>query len=303
MEARGRPALRVSVRVVSMGAVALAAVAAGIACDGSGPAEPAPVPVDEGQLPAEMLAGYREDAARLAVRHRRALDQSPLGEVRVSEPLAEELYAALVRVAAFDHPASDSVTALYEIHAFPEPVLHRFLLGVDPDAGWTEAWREGWRETGNPDVDGLVETYGLELERYRAREGGPDLAVLVSEDPLDIAALARRFLPVGGVVSAEPDAVAGDGNDIRGAALGPGWRLEYSVGFGDCPTGCISRHTWTFRVEGDGTVTFLGSEGPPPPPVEGAVGSRPGRAGSAVGVGARRGGDGAVGTSGIPGGG
>lgn len=291
METRGRPALRAFAPPAFLVA-GVVALAGGIACGAAGPAEPAPLPVDEGELPAELREGYREDAARLAVRHRRALDQSPLGEVRVSEPLAEDLYAALVRVAAFDHPASDSVTSLYEIHTFPEPVLHRLLLGVDPDAGWTEAWRDGRRETGNPDVDGLVETYGLELERYRAREGGPDLAVLVSEDPLDIAALARRFLPIEGVVYADPDAVAGDGNDIRAAALGPGWRLEYRVGFGDCPAGCISRHTWTFRVEGDGTVTFLGSEGPPPPPVEGAVGTAPaasarpsasGRAGVATG--------------------
>lgn len=274
MEARGRPAFRASVMTGSTVLVALAALAGGIAC-GSGATEPVPLSVDEGELPAELLADYREDAARLAVRHRRALDQSPLGEVRVPEPLAEDLYGALVRVATFDHPASDSVTALYKVHTFPEPVLHRLLLGVDPDAGWTEAWRDGRRETGNPDVDGLVETYGLDLERYRAREGGPDLAVLVSEDPLDIEALARRFLPVEGVVSAEPDGVAGDGNDIRAAALGPGWRLEFSVGFGDCPAGCISRHIWTFRVDGDGAVTFLGSEGPPPPPVSGAVGGTP----------------------------
>lgn len=278
MGARGCPAFRVSAMTASTVLVAVAALVGGIAC-GSGPTEPLPLPVDEGELPAELLADYREDAARLAVRHRRTLDQRPLGDVRVSEPLADDLYGALVRVAAFDHPASDSVAALYKVHTFPEPVLHRLLLGVDPDVGWTGAWRDGRRQTGNPDVDELLETYGLALERYRARDAGYDLAVLVSEDPLDIAALARRFLPVEGVVIAEPDAVAGDGNDIRAAAVDSGWRLEYSVGFGDCRAGCISRHTWTFRVGDDGAVTFLESEGPPPPPVSGTV-RAPGRTGA-----------------------
>jgi hypothetical protein len=57
----------------------------------------------------------------------------------------------------------------------------------------------------------------------------------------------------------------GDGPDIRASVHGEGWRLDYSVGFGDCPAGCIYRHTWSFAVSGDGVVTFLGRSGEPPP--------------------------------------
>ena len=42
-----------------------------------------------------------------------------------------------------------------------------------------------------------------------------------------------------------------------------GWRVTFETGWGDCPSGCIDRHTWTWDVAEDGTVTFVGEEGSP----------------------------------------
>ena len=39
----------------------------------------------------------------------------------------------------------------------------------------------------------------------------------------------------------------------------------FEVGWGDCQAGCIDRHTWTYQVGRDGTVTFQGETGPPLP--------------------------------------
>lgn len=33
-----------------------------------------------------------------------------------------------------------------------------------------------------------------------------------------------------------------------------GWTVTITVGWGDCPAGCIDRHTWAFPVSKDGTV-------------------------------------------------
>ena len=42
-----------------------------------------------------------------------------------------------------------------------------------------------------------------------------------------------------------------------------GWRVTFETGWGDCPSGCIDRHTWTWDVAEDGTVTFVGEDGSP----------------------------------------
>jgi hypothetical protein len=40
-----------------------------------------------------------------------------------------------------------------------------------------------------------------------------------------------------------------------------GYAVKITVGAGDCQAGCIERHTWTYHVDYDGTVTLVGDEG------------------------------------------
>ena len=40
------------------------------------------------------------------------------------------------------------------------------------------------------------------------------------------------------------------------------WIVRVTIGWGDCPAGCISRHVWTFRVTEAGVVTLESEAGP-----------------------------------------
>jgi hypothetical protein len=42
---------------------------------------------------------------------------------------------------------------------------------------------------------------------------------------------------------------------------GTGYTVRVTMGSGDCQAGCINRHTWTYHVDRDGTVTLVGEEG------------------------------------------
>jgi hypothetical protein len=42
-----------------------------------------------------------------------------------------------------------------------------------------------------------------------------------------------------------------------------GWRVTITKGWGDCQAGCISRHTWVFDVDPQGTVTLVEETGDP----------------------------------------
>ena len=44
-----------------------------------------------------------------------------------------------------------------------------------------------------------------------------------------------------------------------------GWQVVFEVGWGDCQSGCIERHQWTYGVTRDGGVTLISEGGPPAP--------------------------------------
>jgi hypothetical protein len=89
--------------------------------------------------------------------------------------------------------------------------------------------------------------------------------ILYSSRPLDMRALGSRFLEIDGVEAADASHFAGSGNDIE-ATVEPGLlRLAYSVGFGDCPAGCIKRHYWFFEIDEQGSVRYRGTNGDPIP--------------------------------------
>ncbi len=43
------------------------------------------------------------------------------------------------------------------------------------------------------------------------------------------------------------------------------WDVTVSVGWGDCPSGCIDHRGWRYTVAADGTVAFVGESGAPLP--------------------------------------
>jgi hypothetical protein len=168
----------------------------------------------------------------------------------------------LLRVHAFDHPARDAVVERYRIRTFPSPSTRELLVRIDPMHAWTAAWREGRTLTGNPAVDALLGEFDVSLARFYDWTIG-DYALLRTGRPVHAAALARLFSRIDGITNAEENGVGGDGNDIRARLQQNGWRLDYSVGFGDCPSGCIERHAWSFFVSASGNVSFLGESGSP----------------------------------------
>jgi hypothetical protein len=52
-----------------------------------------------------------------------------------------------------------------------------------------------------------------------------------------------------------------------------GWEVVIRIGWGDCPAGCISEHTWTYAVSPTGDVTLVGESGTPLPTDSGVRGT------------------------------
>jgi len=44
------------------------------------------------------------------------------------------------------------------------------------------------------------------------------------------------------------------------------FRIDVTIGWGDCMAGCIDRHVWTYEVWPDGTLELVSETGPEVPP-------------------------------------
>ncbi len=263
--ARSRPLQKL--KLILAGGLLLAGCGSVLGSDNEDFRDPPPIaPADEAAVPDSVRRAYREDAARLALRHLALRDSLASLPVIIPPALEQSLYDALLHVHASRSAARDSVVEIFRIHTFPRLALREILVGIDPGAGWTSAWRAGESLTGNPAADSLVVSFGLEVARVYSFSSG-QYVLLRAARPVNTPALARRLAELEGVISADPNGAGGDGNDIRAELAKDGWFLDYSAAYGDCPAGCIHRHIWRFHADVRGTVRFIGSRGDPAPPV------------------------------------
>jgi hypothetical protein len=91
----------------------------------------------------------------------------------------------------------------------------------------------------------------------------------VTSGPEAAAAVAARSPLFDGIGPQDPDVIGASAwwtATPSDAATPPSaWTVVFEVGWGDCQAGCIDRHTWTYLVEQDDTVTFQGETGLPLP--------------------------------------
>ena len=220
---------------------------------------------DTSKVPASLKVQYKADAARLALRVLN--DDGNNQEVEIPNYLLNTIYNAFIHLYNDSgNPARDSVVVIYKICAFPTPETHSLIVAVDSSKEWVQHWKRGERFTGNEKIDSLLNMYDLYLKEYYAwHYSSSHFVVLNSTKPLNISSLAKLFVGINGVVFAEPNGSCCDGNDIKAEPKSTYWQFEYSIGYGDCPSGCISRRFWTFHIYSDGKVEFKGSRGAPPP--------------------------------------
>jgi len=78
-------------------------------------------------------------------------------------------------------------------------------------------------------------------------------AIVIASDP--------RF---AGITALDPD-VIGASSWWEGVETENGYAITITIGWGDCPAGCISRHVWTYAVTRDGNATLESETGDPLP--------------------------------------
>jgi hypothetical protein len=82
------------------------------------------------------------------------------------------------------------------------------------------------------------------------------------EAAAQVIATNRLF---AGAIPLTPDIVGASKWWTATPLAGGGYAIELTVGWGDCPAGCIDRHVWTFEVGPDGSMKLVNESGKPVP--------------------------------------
>ncbi len=100
----------------------------------------------------------------------------------------------------------------------------------------------------------------------------PRASFITAADAVAIVlALDPRF---AGIAARNPGMI-GQGSWYEVTPSGVGWHVTVQVGSGDCPAGCLDRHTWEYAVGADGTASLIVEGSGPQPTAGGAAPSEP----------------------------
>jgi hypothetical protein len=103
---------------------------------------------------------------------------------------------------------------------------------------------------------------GLPAASTAPSGGGP---VTSEEDA--VARVVEHEPRFRGITKRDPDMIGQARWYEVAPASGVGaFTVTFSVGWGDCPSGCIDEHTWVYAVAPDGSVTLRSEQGTDVPP-------------------------------------
>lgn len=227
----------------------------------------------EGQInciaPDSIVEKYKDDADRLALRKIARLHLPYVDSVEIPQIISDSFLNELIVVYnAVGIPERDTVIDLFDIHTFPDLIMKTVVVAADSNLFWMHQLRNGIIPTGYPALDSIIAKYDLSVDEYETWSNWFywHTVYFKSQVNYNIPALASAFETLPDVYFSEPTNIAGDGDDITDELIfivGEhfGYDLFYSVGWGDCLSGCINRRAWWFKTYDDCSVQFVDALG------------------------------------------
>lgn len=203
---------------------------------------------------------YAEDAARLLLREiiKEGSNHPDYSEARLNSLEMGRVLSAFQAVINLRHPARDTVLTLFKIHTFPWESLNNIFIMVDPQAPAIKSLLAGV-PTGNAVLDSVVNNFGFtKVDTLRSNAA---YMTLETSQHLNLFPLINVLESLPFIYSASMNSGCCDGNNIELHRKANTLELNFSIGFGDCPAGCISRRHWVFEVDTNCVASFVKSYG------------------------------------------
>ncbi|MCK5146308.1 hypothetical protein KAR48_06100 [bacterium] len=222
-----------------------------------------PIPIISANLstiPDSIQTRAQDDAAILTLR---IMNKDYYGSqiLQIDPDVKTSIFNALMHLyLAREIPERDSVTSIYNIHAWPFPSTKKLLISFKPDVPWADAWSKGNTQSDYAPMDSIVQKYNMRTTHYYLW-APHNASILLSEQPWNMDILAREFKKIDGVESAEPVKGKVTGNDIKTRTALNNWTFYFLRNDLD-PAGNTRTRIWAFRIYNDGTVHTLGGKTP-----------------------------------------
>lgn len=216
--------------------------------------------------PESIVEKYNADADRLTVRKIYQQNLTYTDSIEIPKTHKDNiLYAMLAVYNATSLPARDTVITMYNIHSFPNPNINSFYVSADSNLTWMQQLKNGIFPTGNSTIDSLTNLYNLKVTDYLTNSELTEYHTVFfqSNSNYNIQPLTDIYETISGVFFSDPSGWYGDGDDITSTIYSNHIELIYSVGSGDCSSGCTGKRYWKFKIYEDCSVEFVGSYGTP----------------------------------------
>jgi len=214
-------------------------------------------------IPSILTEEYGADINNLTLRRMYDVGTADVSSIEIPQIWQDTIAEGLAAIFnSTSMPARDTVFNMYCIHdntGGPERVYQQYLIRVDTTYAWTNAWQNLISLTGDVYIDNLVNTYGLSVIQFYNWSIG-DYAIVSTDQVLNPYALINTLEESAGILSGEPDAIVGGANKIMYEKTGDFRYYDFYVEFNDCFDGCDNYRKWSFKVNPDCSVDYLGSE-------------------------------------------
>ena len=204
-----------------------------------------------------LIAYYDQDIKHLALKRIYDLKSPSVDSIKIPEKFQDTIRKGLAAIFNLTNlKERDSVFDHYCIHqSISDKLFTSIYVGVDKSFAWTQQWKNKNITTGIPDLDKLLSTHGFTVSSY---SNLINYAVLTTNQLINIMPLCDSLEKFAGVLYSEPQPVNGDGDKIIYTKIGNDRFYDFTVGYGDCQSGCTGKHTFKFKVNSNCSVNYLG---------------------------------------------
>ena len=117
--------------------------------------------------PDSIIAMYKDDADRLALRKTDRLNLPQEDSVEILQIMSDTFLNALLAVFNAIHiPERDTVISILDIHTRPIPLMRTVLVTADSSLTWMQQLQNGILPTGYQPLDSIIAKYELSIEEY-----------------------------------------------------------------------------------------------------------------------------------------
>ena len=219
------------------------------------------------ELPQNLQDSYDRDVNHLTLVRMEALNSPALSFIQIPQLWQDTIWEGLAAIYNSETPYRDIVFDEYCIHhnlgSGPQPsdnlrVVYGLWVKPDPTAPWAQNWLDGNILTGDNYIDSLFQMYGFNYVNYYSFI---DLYIFQTDQILNMNAFGDSLALSNSIDNAFADSYLGGSDKIKYEYLDGSRKYDFQIGWGDCPSGCIYRYTWSFVVDEDCNVTFAGESG------------------------------------------